>query len=64
MDNITILEGWELSSLLSALHYIVENTEDGVHTLRFNQREDGIAYKVNSGCWSPTVGRRADAGGY
>ena len=61
MDNITIMEGPELRSLLASLG--VENPAE-IHTLRLHQRPDGIAIKINSGTWSPTLGRRADAGGY
>lgn len=62
MDNITILEGNDLRELLDQIA-----ARDGfgtIHTLRIHQREDGVAYKVNGGMWSPTIGRRADAGGY
>lgn len=62
MDNITILDGADLDRFISFLLLSKERGE--VYRLRINQREDGMAYKVNEGCWSPTIGRRADADGY
>lgn len=61
MDNITILEGQALVAFLISLGV---DQPYGIRTVRIHQREDGVAYKINSGCWSPTIGRRADAGGY
>lgn len=63
MDNITIMEGIELDAFLTGLGADVIARRD-IHTIRFHQREDGIAIKINSGMWSPTIGRRADSGGY
>jgi len=63
MDNITILDDLDLSALLTALRAI-DTPRGSVYKLSFHQREDGIAIKVNEGGWSPTIGRRADAGGY
>lgn len=61
--NITILQGHELYSFLTYLG-VDDVPATGIYILRINQREDGIAYKINSGTWSPTIGRRADAGGH
>lgn len=63
MDNITILEGNDLDRFLDTLG-VHPSVRKHFHTLRINQREDGLALKVNSGVWSPTIGRRADSGGY
>lgn len=63
MDNITILDHLDLSAFITTLK-AMDIPVGAIHTLRFHQREDGIAFKVNSGTWSPTIGRRADEGGY
>lgn len=44
------LEGSELETLRAALN------RPGLCTLRIDTRRDGIAWKVNEGGWSPTVG--------
>ena len=64
MDNITILEGNALHQFLAAFGIPRIQKDLIIHTVRLNQREDGIAFKINSGTWSPTIGRRADSGGY
>jgi hypothetical protein len=47
-----ILEGCELELLRNLLN----QKERPLYSLRIDVREEGFAYKVNEGGWSPTVG--------
>lgn len=58
--QITILEGYDLIRLRE----LFRDNDLNIHTLRIHQGPEGIIYKVNEGCWSPPIGRKADAGGY
>jgi hypothetical protein len=44
------IEGKDLDMLREAL------SDNNTHLLRVEWRGDGAAFKVNSGCWSPTLG--------
>lgn len=58
-STMSIIDGHDLSALLTALR-----AHGDIARLRIDFREDGVAIKINEGMWSPTVGRRADSGGY
>lgn len=62
MQTIAILQGSDLAEFLANLG--IDLAETKIDTLRIDQRGNGIAVKVNGDMWSPTLGRRADAGGY
>lgn len=55
MDPIVLVSAKDLTYLLSWLAW--EKDQGGLHTLRVAIDDGGVKFKVNSGTWSPPLGK-------
>jgi hypothetical protein len=53
--NITLVEGTDLANLVRTLN--AASKEGRLHSLRVSQEGTQVKFKVNSGTWTPAVGR-------